>query len=129
EDELVPETAQHPPSALEVDANLSRAVVSAHVHRVDGVLVDDPVGVETMARLELLDRLLQTRVVDRGLGWGARLARNRETRTDRWDSRIGRSGLDRLAGRHRGPPALRRNLAELRERADEAAVDEVVRFR
>ncbi len=128
EQEFVPQSRQDPARPLHVHAHLVGACRGAHVHGVDHVLVDHPVGVEAVARLKELHRLPELRVVRGGGRRGAlELPGRGEPRSDRWNAGITRPRPDRLPRGNPGP-SRGRHLAQLGERPLEAQVDEVGRL-
>jgi hypothetical protein len=67
EQEVIAQAVQHPARALEVDADLIRALLRAHVHGRDHVGINHSIGVLTVVLLEGFHRLDQRGVVARGV--------------------------------------------------------------
>ena len=130
--ELALGVVEHPPSALEIRAQLLDARRDRHVERRERRRADGAVGREPVARLKLTDgRRRASRRTDVPVdgGRGRQLARDGETRSERRHALVGAARLQRCAGRHGGPTAVRLDRPILGERVLETLVEKHARNR
>ena len=120
---------QQPARALQVRAQLIDARGDRHVQRGQGGLAQVAVRGQVLFALELLQRGFQRRVVQVVRAIAHRMADPLQPLAQRRHARIVAARLQRGAIGDRGPAALRRHLAQLRQRRAQLAVVRMLRTR
>ena len=110
----------HPAAALEVEQDLADALLGRHVQGRKRVLADQPVLLQAVQRLELLDRFDQRRIEPRRIG--ARGRRHAQARAQLRDPGARHVGLERRTVVDRRPAAGCRQRPIVGERRLEALV-------